>query len=254
MKHTRLLPLIVPVLSLIFLEIFFFFPKTVYIMTFLIIVSLFYAAFNFCQKSDIDKKWWNFLALPAVLSIAVIAYSILLYNKLFIQTLFFAYTILTYEYLKYIYYYLARPISYDVFSIENISSYVDFFAFYLLAASIYGFQSIINLKIWLLAIFMLALSAVIIYQTMWAYKIDLKKSAVYIFAATLIISEIFWTVSFLPLNHNVAGLALALCYYILIGLMKHFLLEDKLEKSKVKLYLYFGFASILIILATAKWL
>ncbi len=253
MHLNRLLPLIIPLLTLILFEVFFFNPKMIYVVLALVNLLIFFAVWQFSRASDTGKDWWNFLILPSMMFTAVAVYTILLSNKFVIQLLFILNIILLYFYLRYVYYYLARPTAYEPFSIENISSYGNFLTFFLIATTIYGMQAFLSVQTWLLMIIMLAASGLIVYQVMWANKIDLGKGLIYILISCLIILELSWSISFLPLNHHIAGLIIAICYYMLIGLVRHFLL-DKLDKKIIRLYLGFGLTSLFIVLITARWL
>ena len=253
MSINRLLPVIIPFFVLILLEIFFFNPKMVYVILVLVNLLIFFPVWKFTKASKVDKKWWNFLILPNMMSIAIIMYVILLSNKFAIQLLFILNIVLLYYYLRYIYYYLINPALYKSLSIENISSYGNLLTIFLFSTAIYGLQSFLNIQAWILISAILIINGLIIYQVMWANKIDLSESIIYIFIGCLIIVELSWSVSFLPLNHQVSGLTIAICYYMIIGLIRHFLL-GKLNKQIVKSYLGFGFISLFIILITARWL
>ena len=187
------------------------------------------------------------------MSAAIITYSTLLVSKFIIQLLFILNIISLYFYLRNVYYYLVRPAAYKIFTIESISSYGNFLIFFLISAALYGFQSFLNIKVWPLMMALLAITALIVYQMIWANKIDLSRGMIYILISCLVILELSWSVSFLPLNHNIAGLIIAICYYMLTGLIRHYLL-DKLDKEKIKSYLGFGMASLFIILFAAKWM
>jgi len=252
MKHIRLLPLLIPLIVFVLFEIFFCYPKMIFVIFILINLTIFFALWQLAKASNINKQWWNFLILPALMSSMVIAYSIFLNNKILIQILFIIDIILLYFYLRYVYYYLIYPQFYEIFSIENISSYGNWLTFFLMVATVYGLQSFLNLPIWLSEIFMLIVIILIVYQTIWANKIDLKKGLPYILICCLILVELSWSISFLPFNYNIAGLILAIGYYILIGLVKDHLL-DKLDKRALKIYLSIGLASLFLILLTARW-
>jgi len=233
--------------------VFFFNPTMIYVTVVLINLFLFFTVWQFSRVSDTQKDWWNFLILPSLMTTATAAYTTLLTNKLIIQLLFIFNIVLLYIYLKHIYYYLIRPQAYQPFSIENITSYGNFLTFFLVATTIYGFQSFLSIQTWLLMIIIMLASVLTIYQIMWANKIDFNKGIIYLLISCLIIVELSWSISFLPINYNIAGLTIAICYYMLIGLVRHFLL-DKLDKKTIKLYLGFGFTSLFIILVTARWL
>ncbi|MBU0636697.1 hypothetical protein KKH16_00610, partial [Patescibacteria group bacterium] len=249
----RLLPLFAPLIVFILLEIFFFFPKTIYVILILVNFVIFFTLWQIAKASNIDKRWWNFLILPVIMSSAIIVYSIFLKNKIFIQLFFITDIILLYFYLQCIYYYLLNPAIYKIFSIENISFYSNFFAFFLFSVVIYGLQSFLNTPIWLLELAILVISILMVYQITWANKIDFNKSMPYIFICCLVLVELSWSIFFLPFNYNIAGFILAIFYYILVGLVKDHLLGG-LDKKTVKTYLGLGLISLFLILLTAQWI
>jgi len=252
-KLNRFLPLLIPLAIYALDEMYFFYPKLIYLAAVLINLLIFFVVWQFCAKSLVDSEWWNYLILPAVMSTAVMAYSVFLSSKSVIQLLFVLNLVFLYFYLRYIYYYLLNPSAYKAFSIENISSYISWLSFFLLAATVYGLQSFLNLPIFRLALIMLAATALIVYQIIWVNKIELKNGLPYILISCLILVELGWSISFLPFNYNIAGLSLAICFYVVIGLIKNHLL-DKLDATRVKMYLILGSVSLFLILFTAKWL
>lgn len=253
MKLDRLLPLFVPLAVYALAEIYFFYPKFIYAAAAAINALIFFAVWRFCAASQIDKKWWNYLILPAVMATAVMAYSVFLSYKTVIQLLFAVNLVFLYFYLRYIYYYLLNPDSYKTFSIENISSYAGWLSFFLIAAVIYGLESFLNLPILLLALIILAATALLSYQIIWVNKIELKSSLPYILISCLIVVELCWSIYFLPFNYNISGLCLAICFYVINGLIKNQLLGE-LDRVKIKIYLALGSASLTLILFTARWI
>jgi len=69
----------------------------------------------------------------------------------------------------------------------------------------------------------------------------------------LVLVELAWSISFLTLSYYILGLILAICYYILIGLVRFYLLGT-LDKKIAKLYLIYGFGALLIVLLTSRWI
>ena len=253
MKVNRFLPLVIPVLIFLLQQLYFFSPKFIYLVLVLINILLFFALWQFSQASQVDKKWWNFLIQPSLLTTAVVVYCLFLSQKIIIELLFLANLVLLYFYLRQVYYYLIKPTSYQVFSLENLSVYGNFLTFFLLAASVYGLQSYLGLAIWPLELVFLMLVALIIYQVIWANKIEIKRALSYLLLVCLVLVELSWALSFLPFNHHVLALLLAICYYLIIGLTRCYLL-NKLDKKIVRVYLTLGLAGIIILLMTARWL
>jgi hypothetical protein len=214
---------------------------------------IFFTVSQFTKASAVSKSWHYFLILPALFLTGLGVYSILFASKFIVQILFVLNFIFLYFYLRSVYYYLIQPAMYKDLTLENISSYGNFLTFFFISSVIYGLQSFLNIPIWPLMVIMVFVAALIVYQVLWANKIEIKSSLVYIFISSLVLVEIAWSISFLPLNFNVAGLILAICYYMLMGLVRHHLLEN-LDKRTVQLYLFSGFGSILIVLLTSRWM
>lgn len=228
-------------------------PKFIYAAVFLMIIILFFTVLRFCRASKNDKQWWNYLILPSSMSISTAVYSVFLSSKSVIQILFFLNLLFLYFYLKRIYYYLLNPALYEVFSIENISSYLSWFSFFMISAAIYGLQSFLNISVFYLVMILLAFSALIIYQIFWANKIELGKGLPYIPLSCFILAELCWSISILPFSYNISGLCLAVCFYVITGLVKNHLL-DKLDAKAVKIYLTVGVSSLFLILLTSSWI
>lgn len=252
MKHYRILILLTPVIVLFLFELYFFYQKIFYYNVFLAVILILFTVRQINKKSEIDKSWWNFAILPACFLISISIYSSILINKFYIQLLFFVNMFFLYFYFKNIYYYLIRPEFYKAQTLENLSSYGNFLVIFFFSSAIYGLQSFLNMSISLLIIFALLIFTLVIYQVIWANKIYLGIGLVFILVLGLILIEIAWSLSFLPLNYNILGMVLAICYYILIGLSR-FHLKDKLNSKIVKLYLFSGFISILVLLLTSRW-
>jgi len=75
----------------------------------------------------------------------------------------------------------------------------------------------------------------------------------YILIGCLVMVELAWSISFLPFNYIVAGLILSICYYILINLIRNYLLGE-LNSKKVRIYLIIGLIGIVFALLTSRWL
>ena len=253
MPFIRLLPLAISFIVLALFETFFYYSEMIYVAIMLIILSIFFAVWQFTKTSPVDKQWWNYLILPISFITASAAYSILLSSKLIIQTLFILNGIFIYIYLRTIFNYLLQPLDYKNFSLENISAYGNFITFFFIASTIYGLQSFLNAPIWLLMIVLLIFTVAIVYQAMWVNKIYTPFRFIYILISSLVIIELAWTISFLPFKYQIAGFVLSICYYMTYSLMRFYLLSE-LDKRKIRLYLGFGLLSMFIVLLTASWL
>lgn len=253
MNLNKYYPLVIPLIIMALFELVFFSSQTIYACFVFSNIAIVFAIFSFSKASTIEKDWWNYAIFPVVFSSSLMVYSVLLSSKFFIQFLIVVDVILLYHYLRSVYYYILQPEKYLPSSIENFSSYGNFFAFFFTAASIFGLRAFLNISDWVLALILLFSAVLIIYEVFWANKIQTEKSAILILICGIILTEISWASFFLPFNFNITGLIIAVCYYMLIGISRFYLL-DRLNKKTIHLYLGYGFISVLLILLTAKWI
>jgi hypothetical protein len=225
----------------------------IYVSLVLVAILIFFTVWQSCRADKDNKGWWNYLIIPTLLNFAVAGYIILLSNKLIIQALIIVNIVYLHLYFKIIYNYFIKPSNYEEGALENISLYGSFIAFFLGASVMYGLLAFLNLAIWLLIIASLAFFTAIIYQVLWVNTNRIKLSFLYTLICGLVIVEIAWAMSFLPIKYYISGFVLAIIYYILIGLTRFYLL-DKLDSKIIKLYLGFGLSSIILVFLTARWL
>jgi len=253
MKYNRFLPLIVPLITLIFLETFFFNPKLLYIIFVLIFLLFFFTARQFTLASKRGGKWWNYIILPFSFFSSLTIFSTMIPSKLLVQILFLINTIFLYYYFRSIFFNLIKESYYQKYSLENLSSYGNFLAVYFWASSLFGLQVFLNIQTWILMAVLLFIIALTVYEVMKANNIDLREGVIYILLICLVLTEVAWSASFLTLSFYILGLIIAVCYYILIGLTRFYLLK-RLNPRLIKLYLIFGFSSIATVLFTARWI
>jgi hypothetical protein len=248
-----LIPISISLISLAVFEIIFFIPKTVYYLSPFLLFLIFISIMIITKDKLAGKEKKNFLIFPMMLMISFLGFSIVLANKLLIQVLYLFYAYFNYYYIRSIFYYFHKPSLYRSFTIENISSYGNLIMFFLFSSLIYGLQSLIDTPTWILIIAIGAYSALVVYQLFWAYKIESSSKTLFIIICCLAIVEFAWTIAYLPVKYMIAGMILSLCYYVTLGLVRHYLI-DKLDSKTVKLYLGFAAACLAIILLTSQWI
>lgn len=252
-KNIRNLITIVPALVFVSLEIFLIKPSLIYYLLFLINISIFFAIYLFSKDGTKNEIWWDYIILPILFINSIFFYSILFVKSFLLHLIFVIASLFIYFYLKNIYYYIRKSSIYKANTLQNISSYGNFLIMFFAFSSLFGFRSFLNISVILLVSLATPLIFLVIYQVMWANDIKLKQSFIYIMINTLILIELFWAASFLPLSYNSTGLILAICYYILIGITR-FNFKGKEGEKKIKFYLIFGLLSILAILLSSNWI
>ncbi|MFC1678430.1 hypothetical protein ACFLZ9_01690 [Patescibacteria group bacterium] len=253
MKYNRFLPLIIPLVVLLFFEIFFFRPNLIYLVIVFILLLFFFISRQFIIASKRNERWWNYFILPAYFSTSLLVFTLLLSNKIMVQVLFALNIIILYLYFISIYNYLIKVKHYKHNSLENVSAYSNFLAFFFISSSVYGLQSFLNISVGPLMVGMILLTGLISYQVVWVNKVNIKNGLLYIILVCLVLVEISWSLSFLPLSFYVLGLVLAISYYMIMGVTRIYI-QNQIDKRNIKLYLIFGFFSIFTLLFTAKWM
>src|SRR3989339_524557 len=164
MKYNRFLPLIISIFTQILLEVFVFIPKSIYVVL----------------AGGKKEKIFPLFILPGIFTIGAVVFSTMIANKMVIQILIFFNTSFIYFYFRAIYYYLVKTELYQVYFLQNLSSYGNFLAFYFCVSAVYGLNAFLKVSIWILIILLMLVIMAIMYQILWTYKIDLKTGYFYI--------------------------------------------------------------------------
>jgi hypothetical protein len=228
-------------------------PQFFYQLSGAIVALAIVAVYLLAARNQVEANWWQFLLLPLTTLVSVLAYSVLISQAGLIHLLYILSSFFVLIYLRTVYYFLHQPGRYKLRSIENSASYLNFYNFFLLSSSLYGFQSYLSLKDYQFVLLVFLYTCVVFYQLMWVMKLSLLDSAKHISVAAIVISEIALALSFLPFDYNVSGLVLALCYYLISSLYRSEISET-LTREKVKYYAGFAIIVFLLIFITVRWL
>lgn len=235
-------------------EIFIFLSQAAYLAAAVANAAIIFSIYRMVKKSGLETdRWYNFLILPFVFLNSSFAYLLVLENPFFSHLLVIFSSAIIYYYFHSIFLFHFSPLQYKSFQIENLSSYGGFLSVFFLSSALFAIESFLNWPVWTIILILTFFFLLVIYQVNWAHKINLYDSAVHIFVDTLILVELAWTLSFLPLRFDILGLQLAAAYYIIVGLTKHYL-QGTLEGKIIKTYLGVGIFSIIAILLSARWI
>ncbi|MCK4540393.1 hypothetical protein KAU09_04530 [Candidatus Parcubacteria bacterium] len=253
MRLNRYLPLATPFLALIFLEFYSFNAGIIYIMLVFLFFLFFFTIRQLIVESGKNENVWNYCILPFLFLSSGVMFSTLMPHGYLVQILIIIIFLFLNFYFRSIYEFLLKPNNYKKDSLENFSSYGNFLALYFFASSVYGFQSFLGIDVWSIMFFLLLVIILIVYQVFWANKILTKANLLYIIILPLVYIELAWSISFLTLSFYILGMILAVSYYIGIGIVRFYLI-GKLDAQIIKMYLIFGFFSILTVILTARWI
>ncbi|MEI8361181.1 MAG: hypothetical protein WCG01_03575 [bacterium] len=243
----------IPLVLYALLEALHIFPGNFYAIVGLILFVILIFSGLIAKNIALVSNWWNFSLLPLTTYIASIAFSVLLTDLAYVRILYLLTTFFVVLYFRTVFYFFRKPIKYKFASIENSASYLNFFNFFLLSSSLYGFRSFLSLKDWQFLPIVLIYTVLVFYQLLWAMKLKFSESYKYIILATLVMLEISLAISFLPFEYYVSGLLLSLCYYVISGLFKLHIAKV-LNKDRVMYYALFVIIIYAVIFLTVRWL
>ena len=247
---SKLYLLLLSFFSFLVFELLLISPRLVYYIPFIFVALFFYLMKVLFKKNEINKRVVKFFIYPVISQFLFLLFLLIQFNNFYVHYIIIFNSVFIYYFFKTLIMYLREE---NLVSINNLLSFANFILVYFLSTSLYGFQSLLNMSVWILMIFFVVFLAYIIYFVMMMNKIPSSVYVFYVLLCSLLMLELSWTISYLPLSYKLSGLILAISYYMLLGLIKHHL-TDKLNKRLVKLYLGFGSTSILLILLTSRWI
>ncbi len=200
-----------------------------------------------------EKHWWNAALLPLVTNLVVLGYIVIISNQPLIQTLAVVLVLFNYVYWRFVFYYYNLPSRYTSFSLENLSFSVNFLTVFFLGALGYGLRAFLQYNFWLILLGVAVVLALLLYQGMWAAKVDWRKHGWYFLSHLVVLLEFFGVLNLLPLNHNLLGFLWASIYYLLLILFND-LMGHRFNPKRLRFYLALVAAGWLVLLLTASWL
>ncbi len=200
-----------------------------------------------------EPHWWNAALLPLLTNLIVLSYFIIISSQALIYTVAAVVLVFNYIYWRFVYFYYNLPSRYTSFSLENLSFYVNFIGVFFLGALAYGVRAFLQYNFWLILAGVAVVLGLILYQGMWATKVEWHRFGWYLLAHLVILLEFFGVLALLPLNHNLLGFLWAAVYYLLLILFND-LISHRFSRRRLWFYLSLVVVGWLLLLLTASWL
>ena len=248
----RIIPWLAALIVFVLLEQVLKAPKQVYWLATSLLLFIILAIWQLSGRQIRTKKFWQLVIIPTLFLASGVLFLSFLEGNLFKQIFLIGLVILVWIFLEVIFLRFHLSPKYQAHSLENISTHLSLLTVFLVASSFFSLRIFLGVPLWLLIIsfgFILALAT---YQLIWSSDTKLVTSWPYIGVITIVATEIFWAVSFLPTSVYVNGLVVTVSYYLMTGLARNWLLGIQ-EGKVIKRYLLISTITLIIILATAKW-
>lgn len=199
-----------------------------------------------------NKETLGFVLTPLMLSNAVFGFLLFQENITVKHTIIFIICFLNWIFLNNLSVFYYNYKAYFVYSLENISGFINIIALFFLYVSVYAFYilSISQLRWLMLLVFVATLA--LTWQTLWVNKVNSQRTRFLPWVSAIMLTEIFWVCHYWPTSFYVNGLMLIIIYYVVINLGRLYFLDTLTKKNTLR-YLISSCIIIAVILATAQW-
>lgn len=154
-------------------------------------------------------------------------------------------------YFENLFYYLSSGREKNEENFSRAANIMNVISIFFLAAGLYGIKTFIQPPTWVLSVIFFIFSSALIYGALWIAKPSFRDIFWYVVVVSLIITELFAALNFLPIGFYADGAILGVLYYMAAGVMINFL---KKGVPPYRRYLIIGSLLLLAVIATAKWI
>lgn len=210
--------IIAPIVLLIGFEILFLFPK-IYILIVLIAALLIISIVSLLiLMGDKIREHWPIAVHIIFLILSGFLFSLLLSQavlyQLFLIMMFFLYWFV----LKTLFQFLYQPRLYCPHSLENASIWLTFLIVFFCAAELNALSVFYNISVWLTILPFFVFSLWSYFYLFWINDIKFERRIEILVIFSLILTEFYFVLNFLPINFHLIGLLLAGFYIIIFKL------------------------------------
>lgn len=246
----HLIPLLEGGLIFLMLE-FFLFKPAVWIFIIIGITALIGLGILILKKRFLNwREFLHYFCNPAIFVWSAGLLLLFFENFYFRHFFVFGVGIYIFFYFENLFYYLVSGKGKNAENFLRITNLMNVVSVFFLAAGLYGVKTFIQLPIWLVSMIFFALASILIYGALGVIKSEFREIVFDIFTVSLIITEFFVILNFLPIGFYAGGALLGIVYYIIAGILINFL---KKGIAPYKRYVIIGGILLFLVILTAKW-
>lgn len=209
---------------------------------------------------DRQRPAWFLAAIsPILFWLSFSAYTAVIVSPFWIQTIDVLVVWFIFSYLKNWHYYSLSPavastpaINYAA-KLDNLLTAGGFLSAWAAAAVLLALPAFLSWPVYFLLPAVAAVTALLFLQFNFLPAATGRSSTLFLGLNVLILTELVWTFSLLPLNFNILALFFAIAYYLGRLIMRLYL-AGGLNWRAVKLPLIFSAIAIFILFLTSRWL
>ncbi len=248
----RLTPLLTGILLLALFEGVLLAPRGAWVL-FLLAAFVLVAAWLLLTAGHMHGfDRWLSMVLPLLLVVSTALLTVLTQDALFLQTIILVSAFLHGWYLENLFLFHFQPHRYQPYALENISGYASLLVVFFFFAALFAARVFLNLPLYLLLPVGFVVTAILALQIFWSTKVPWSRGWPLLAIATLVLFELLGVLSMLPTSYFVSGLLMAIPYYLMMNLARHWL-RDRLTVTVIRRYMIIGGSAFVVTLLTAPW-
>src|SRR3989344_2163796 len=247
----RLIPVLSPVLIFIGLQYLIIKPHQLFWLSPLILLIFLAGLWQLTGRNLKIEKFWRYLITPFFFLFFGIIFLIFLDSQPLKQLVIIILAALLAIYLEVIFLWFHLRLKYQLHSLENITAHLNLLTIFLATTSFISLIIFLGLSFWYFLAAFIILNFLLNYELIWSSGTTWRESWHYLALTTLILTEIFWAVNFLPSSVYVQSIIVTIAYYLLSGIIRNWLNNIR-EGKVIKRYLIISLICLVIILASAK--
>ncbi|MFH1171029.1 MAG: hypothetical protein V1778_00630 [bacterium] len=248
----RILPFCSAVLLLVLFEIVFSHQGAFwYLLPVLAAVVVFPVGVMFSWQGR-HLVFWQQLISPMLLVGSGLFLLLFLSEKIFSHALIVVLVLLFWWYAENLFLYQFRNAHYQPYALEHISLYMNLLSVFFLFSSLYAARVFLNFSVVLLGGIAVVVSALFAIQFSLGSKLPWGRSWPYLLVVAMVMLELFMAIAMLPTTYFVAGILLAVPYYLMMNIARH-ALRNTLRRSVLVRNIILGIIIFAVTFSTAPW-
>ncbi len=248
----RLIPWLSAFLIFLVLEQILQTPKQIYWLAGFTLVIKIFSIWYLSRRQFLTRQFFELIITPVIFLVGGLLFIIFLQGSLLKQFLVVVLALFSGVYLEVIFLrFQIRP-KYQPHSLENIVTHLGLLALFFIASGLFSIIVFLGVSLLIATLIFAAVCLLLSNQLLWVSDTTLRRSWPFAVVVSLVETEIFLVVAWLPTSVYVSGFIVALCYYLVDGLSRNWLLGIK-EAKVFRRYLIIAGISLITVLVTAKW-
>ncbi len=198
------------------------------------------------------SEFWQFLITPIMLVGSTLFFFLFLSNPLFAHLVVAATAVLFGWYCENLFLFYYRTSEYQPNALEHISLYANLLAVFFLYSSLYAARVFLALPYVVVIAVGTAAAAIFAFQMLAHSKVVVRERWDLFGGLALIMAEVFGVVALLPTTQYVAGLLIAIPYYLMMSITRH-ALRNTLTRSVLLRNAILGVLTFTVTVLAAPW-